>query len=134
MAVAVWGPRERNPWLGVDFDAVSAQTGHPVPPPGIPGIFSLGDRARLEAALSGAGLADVAVSELSVPMRAASFQQWWERTSALAGPLATILASLPNEAAQAIRARLEEATGAYRTPTGLEFPGVALLAAARRTR
>ena len=27
VAVAVWGPRERNPWLGLVFDAVSAQTG-----------------------------------------------------------------------------------------------------------
>ena len=24
---AVWGPRDRNPWLGVLFDAVTAQTG-----------------------------------------------------------------------------------------------------------
>jgi ubiquinone/menaquinone biosynthesis C-methylase UbiE len=29
---AVWGPRDRNPWLGVLFDAVTAQTGMPVPP------------------------------------------------------------------------------------------------------
>ncbi len=45
VAVAVWGPRERNPWLGLVFDAVSAQTGPPVPPPGIPGPFSLDDAA-----------------------------------------------------------------------------------------
>jgi hypothetical protein len=43
-----------------------------------------------------------------------------------------MLASLPEEAAQAIRARLREATGPFETPTGLEFPGVTLLAAGRR--
>ena len=37
VALAVWGPRDRNPWLGVVFDAVSAQIGAPVPPPGVPG-------------------------------------------------------------------------------------------------
>ena len=42
-AIAVWGPRERNPWLGHLFDAVSAQVGAPIPPPGRPGPFSLSD-------------------------------------------------------------------------------------------
>src|SRR5687767_9929790 len=42
-ALAVWGPRERNPWLGLVFEAVAAQLGRPVPPPGVPGPFSLGD-------------------------------------------------------------------------------------------
>jgi SAM-dependent methyltransferase len=36
-ALAVWGPREHNPWLGVVFEVVSAQTGAPVPPHGVPG-------------------------------------------------------------------------------------------------
>ena len=95
VALAVWGPRERNPWLGLVFDAVSAQTGRPVPPPGIPGPFSLAERDRLTALLSGAGLTDVDVGELDVPLQAASFEDWWERTSALAGPLAKILARMP---------------------------------------
>jgi SAM-dependent methyltransferase len=128
-AVAVWGPRERNPWLGVIFDAVGAQLGRPVPPPGIPGPFSLSDRDELAALLSGAGLTDIAVSELAVPLRAASFEEWWRRTSALAGPLATILASLPGAAAQALTARLRNATARYETAAGLEFPGLSLVAA-----
>lgn len=32
VAVSVWGPRARNPWLGAMLDAVSAQVGAPVPP------------------------------------------------------------------------------------------------------
>jgi SAM-dependent methyltransferase len=132
VALAVWGPRERNPWLGVVFDAVSAQIGRPVPPPGIPGPFSLEDSDKLAGLLSDAQLADVAVSELPVPLRAASFEEWWGRTSVLAGPLAKILESLPEEVAQALRARVREAVRPYETPTGVEFPGVTLLAAARR--
>jgi SAM-dependent methyltransferase len=133
VALAVWGPRDRNPWLGLVFDAVSAQIGRPVPPPGIPGPFALADAERLEALLTGAGLADVTVGELSVPLRAHSFDEWWRRTSALAGPLATILGSLPEQAAQALRARLREAVRPYETPTGLEFPGLSLIAAGRRS-
>lgn len=131
-AVAVWGPRERNPWLGVVFDAVSAQLGKPVPPPGIPGPFALEDVDKLAALLSDAELSDVAISELPVPMRAASFDEWWTRTCALAGPLAKMLASLPEDASKALRARAQEATKHYATPSGLELPGVTLLAAGRR--
>jgi len=94
VALAVWGPRERNPWLGVVFDAVSAELGHPVPPPGVPGPFSLEDSGELAALLSDAGLADVVVGELPVPLRAGSFEEWWTRTCALAGPLATMLVSV----------------------------------------
>lgn len=132
LALAVWGPRERNPWLGVILDAVGEQVGRPVPPPGVPGPFALADADRLAGLLSGAELADVVVEELPVPLRAASFEEWWARTSALAGPLTTILASLPEPARQALSARVREAAGAYRTGTGLEFPGVSLIASARR--
>ncbi len=128
VALAVWGPRDRNPWLGVVFDAVSAQIGAPVPPPGVPGPFSLADSDALAGLLAAAELSDVVVSEGPVPLRADSFDEWWERTSALAGPLTKILASMPEEAAQAIRARARAAAGAYETPVGLEFPGVTLIA------
>jgi SAM-dependent methyltransferase len=132
VALAVWGPRAANPWLGVVFDAVSAQLGQPVPPPGIPGPFALDDPDRLGQLLTGAGLADVAVGELSTPLRAPSFDTWLTRTSALAGPLARRLAALPDPVRQQVRARLQDAVRPYRTPAGLNFPGVSLLAAGRR--
>ena len=128
-AVAVWGPRERNPWLGLVFDAVAAQLGRPVPPPGVPGPFSLGDAVALEALLREAGLAGVTMGEQDVPLRAASFEAWWSRTCALAGPLAAILGSLPEPAIRALQERLREATAPYATPEGLELPGVSIVAA-----
>jgi enediyne biosynthesis protein CalE5 len=132
LALTVWGPRQRNPWLGIVFESVSKQLGTPVPPPGIPGPFSLDDADRLREVLLGAGLADVGVAELEVPYRAASAAEWWTRTLALAGPLAQMLAALPADAAAALRARAIEAIGEYATPGGLEIPGVALVASATR--
>ena len=93
------GPRERNPWLALVFDAVSAQLGAPIPPPGVPGPFSLDDPEHLLDLLSDAALDDVRVREIPVPLRAASFEEWWTRTSALAGPLAQMLSGLPDDAA-----------------------------------
>jgi ubiquinone/menaquinone biosynthesis C-methylase UbiE len=132
VALAVWGPRARNPWLSVVFDAVSAQLGAPVPPPGIPGPFALDDPGRLARLLAGAGLADVAVAEVPTPLHDASFDAWWTRTSALAGPLAKRLSALPEPAKRQLRTRLEGAVRPYQTPAGLDFPGVSLVAAARR--
>jgi enediyne biosynthesis protein CalE5 len=131
-AVAVWGPREQNPWLAVVFDAVGAEIGAPIPPPGVPGPFSLAGAGTLSGVLSEASLTDVVVGDLPVPLRAGSFDEWWERTCALAGPLAKMLASLSDEATEAIRARARDATRAYETPTGLELPGLTLLASGGR--
>jgi SAM-dependent methyltransferase len=131
VALAVWGPRERNPWLSLIFDTVGAHLGEPVPPPGIPGPFALDDANRLADLLTGAGLASVDVEEIAVPVRDASFDDWWARTTALAGPLAGRLAALPSSVRAAIEADLREAVRPFSTPRGLEFPGVTLLAGAR---
>ena len=132
-AVSVWGPRARNPWLAVVFDAVGAVLGTPVPPPGIPGPFALEDADRLGRLLDRAGLAGVAVDEVPVPLHDDSFDAWLTRTTALAGPLAKRLAGLPDPARQALLARLQEAVRPYHTPTGLHFPGLSLVATGRRT-
>jgi ubiquinone/menaquinone biosynthesis C-methylase UbiE len=131
VAAAVWGPRVENPWLGLVLDAVGEQLGVPMPPPGIPGPFSLGDRDRLAALLAGAGLADVTVRDVPTPLRSPSFDVWWARTTAITGPLAAIVAGLADDDAAALRARVREAVAPYTTAAGLELPGVALLAGAR---
>ncbi|HXD59242.1 MAG TPA: methyltransferase domain-containing protein [Thermoleophilaceae bacterium] len=128
--LAVWGPRERNPWLGLVFDAVSAQTGAVIPPPGVPGPFAQSDAHRLHSLLSEAGFEHVSVSEHPVPLRTRTFDEWWSRTTALAGPMAKILAAMPAEAVDGIRDRLVETTRPYTTSHGLELPGVSLIAAA----
>jgi SAM-dependent methyltransferase len=126
-AVAVWGPRERNPWLAIVLDAVTEITGIPVPPPGVPGPFSLSDAGALRELL--APFAGVNVEEVEVPLRAGSFDEWWARTTVLSGPLAQMLRKLPEDA---IRAHARERVHAYLTPGGLELPGVSLVASGLR--
>lgn len=132
VAVAVWGPPERNPWLSLVLRSVADHVGHPVPPPGVPGPFSLADEAVLGRALAGAGLADIEIAGLDTPARADSFDTWWARTCALAGPLSTVIAALPAESVARLRGRVRAAVEPFVTPAGLELPGLALLATARR--
>jgi SAM-dependent methyltransferase len=132
LAVAVWGPRAQNPWLALVFDAVSAQIGKMVPPPGVPGPFSLDDAGRLVAVLRDGGLRDVTVSELSTPARSASFDEWWSTTRSLAGPLSSLLEQLPPVAQAALTERVREAVRPYETAYGIEIPGLTLVAGGTR--
>ena len=128
MAVAVWGPRDRNPWLGILFDSITEHLGVPVPPPGVPGPFALADAARVATLLTEAGCAAVRVREVAVPVRVPDFATWWSTVPALAGPVSRLLESLPGEVRAAIRASAEQALAPYVTPHGLDIPGVSLVA------
>jgi SAM-dependent methyltransferase len=129
---AVWGPRELNPWLGLLFDAVTAETGMPVPPPGVPGPFSLEKPGALDDLLTGAGFADVAVANISNPVQVASVDDWWSVVPSLAGPISGVLASLPAEVNAAIRARIGVAMQDFATPDGYGLPGVSLVGVGHR--
>ena len=129
-AFAVWGPRERNPWLGVLVDAVSSRLGIPVPPPGIPGPFSLSGYGELEELLSAAGFRDVMVREVATPMNVSSFDEWWTLVPALAGPVAPLLAGQPDDRRAGIRADAEAALDGFRSVSGYELPGLTFVGVA----
>jgi SAM-dependent methyltransferase len=101
------------------------------------------EMTAIAAARAGAlGLANVAIRELDLERIDEPDESYdvvlcreglmFATDPALAGPLARILASLPEPALAALAVRAREATRAYRTPAGLEFPGLSLVAAARR--
>jgi len=132
LAVAVWGPRDRNPWLGVLADALQEHRGTPVPPPGIPGPFSLGAPGALASTLAGAGLEHVRVDEVAVPTHDASFEDYWALRTDLAGPMKKLLAALPAHDLATIRETVRERLSRYQTDAGLRIPGLAYIGSARR--
>ncbi len=131
-ALAVWGPPTANPWLGAVLDAVSAEVGMPVPPPGIPGPFSLADADALGELLRNADFAEVTIAEVSVPLRSPSFEDYWERTTAIAGPVASLLAGLLPDARERITDQVRKTLAPNTTPDGLDLPGLNLVASGRR--
>lgn len=132
VALSVWGPRARNPWLGLVFDEASKILGRPVPPPGIPGPFSLDEPDRLTTAFSHSKFVNITAGEVAVDALAANFDEFWERTSALAGPLTKILASLSPAARDQLKSNSRVAFASYESGGIPKIPGVALVAAGTR--
>ena len=125
---AVWGPRDLNPWLGVLLDAITETLGIPVPPPGMPGPFSLSENGKLEELLGAAGFGCVNVREVATPMNAGSFDEWWAVVPSLAGPVGPLIAGQPADVGSTIRARAEEALEQFRTDTGsFDLPGLSFV-------
>ncbi len=124
---AVWGPPAANPWLGVLLDVVSAQLGARVPSPGMPGPFALSGDGALAQVLTAAGFADVNVREVATPLHVASIDEWWTVVPSLAGPVAAIVNSLPDDITSAMRADAESALRAFADVDGYTIPGLSLL-------
>jgi SAM-dependent methyltransferase len=124
---AVWGPARANPWLSTLLDAVSAQLGAPIPPPGMPGPFALSDDGSLAHVLSAAGFTDVEVEPVATPLRVASIDEWWTVVPSLAGPVAAIINSLPDDVTSAMRVNAEAALADYRDASGYTIPGLSLV-------
>ncbi len=130
-ALSVWASPADNPWLGEMLAAASAELGMPMPPPGIPGPFALGE-ADLSSLLDAAGFTDVEQEDVPVPHRTGSFDEYWNLTSDLAGPLAAVLAGLDEATTSAIQDRVRAAFVPYTTDAGLDIPGLSRMVSGRR--
>lgn len=128
---AVWGPPAENPWLSVLLDVVSAQLGAQVPPPGMPGPFALSGDGVLAQILTAAGFTAVDVSEVATPMQVASIDEWWAVVPSLAGPVAAIVDSLPDDVTSAMRADATAALRQFADADGYTIPGRSLVGVGR---
>jgi SAM-dependent methyltransferase len=128
--VAVWGPRERNPWLRVVFERLGELWGVELPAEEGPSPFALDRPDRLRGVLEQAGLVDCEVEEVEAPLAAASHAEWWDKVATGDGPLGQLVGSLPEHQRRAIRA---EAIEAIRPEfDGGRVPRSALVAIGRR--
>jgi SAM-dependent methyltransferase len=132
LAVAVWAAVAHNPWLGIVLDSLRTTIGVELPPPGMPGPFALGDERRLRQLFAGAGCVDITIERIAAPLRAASFDAWWERNLTVAGPVVKVLNGLDDGTRTRVRDAVRVGIASYVHPDGLELPGLSLLLTARR--
>lgn len=133
LALSVWGPAERNPWLSLITDAVMKSLGAPPPAPGVPGPFALADHDRLGSLVEGAGVEDVVVEDLETERRHESLDDWWADTREVSGPIGALLGQLAEEQVTAIHDEaLARAREHVRSDGAVCFPACVAVASARR--
>src|SRR5918996_1579938 len=118
VAFAVWATPDRNPWAAVPGMTL-VQRGHmPPPQPGAPGLFSMGERARIRELVTEAGFGEPRTVELPMMFRWPDFDDLWDSLVRLAGPLAQAITALPKDEHEATRAAIEANTASFRVEDG----------------
>ena len=130
LAFATWAPAKRNPWATAYGPVLIERGLLEAPKPDEPGQFSLGEPARLEELVRGAGFDAVSVSEVPVVFRAESWAEYRRIVSSLAASMRQVLEALDDAA----RAEVDEAAKAriepFRSGEGYELPGLTLVTTA----
>jgi SAM-dependent methyltransferase len=121
LAFAVWQAPDRNLWAAIPGMTL-VQRGHmPPPEPGAPGIFAMGEESRVRELVTGAGFADPRVEELSFEWRYAP-EDLWDTLTRIAGPLAKVIKSLPEDEQRETRAAVEAGMAQFRDGDNLVVP------------
>jgi SAM-dependent methyltransferase len=121
LAFAVWQTPDRNLWAAVPGMTL-VQRGHmPPPEPGAPGIFAMGEESRVRELVTGAGFDDPRVEELAFEWRY-SADDLWDTLTRIAGPLARVIKSLPEDEQGETRATVEASMEQFRDGDDLVVP------------
>jgi SAM-dependent methyltransferase len=131
LALAVWGPMERNPWIAMVGISLG-QRGHipPPEPPPAPGPFTMANPERLERLLRDAGFSEVRTEELEGRFVFADADDYLGLIADTAGPIALVLQGLNEDDRAAVRADVEDSLRRFAADGGYELPCVALCAVA----
>ncbi|MGH7268355.1 MAG: class I SAM-dependent methyltransferase [Candidatus Rokuibacteriota bacterium] len=130
LALATWGPPDRNPWASVPLAVIRKYVELPPPGPGQTGIFAFADPDRIRQAMAEVGFRDIAVEGFDVLWAGPeSGQAYFGEVLEMAGPLASLYARLPEETKRAcaddVAAEAERRT--VRKP-GVALPGFTWIA------
>jgi SAM-dependent methyltransferase len=130
LSFAVWAGPERNPWAAIPGMTL-VELGHMSPPePGAPGIFAMGDPARIRELVTGAGFGEPDIEEVPVAWDYEGPEDHWAKTLALAAPIVDALAPLPDAERERVRGLVTERTRQRlaESPAGLDGVALAVLA------
>jgi SAM-dependent methyltransferase len=130
VALAMWGPPERVPFLGLFEEAMRAAGVRPADalPPG-PAAFRFAAPGALRALLAGAGFERVEVSEHEVRYAVADAGDLWHGVHTGSVRTAAQLRALDDDERARVRAALEELLDERRAGGGLELETAVLIAA-----
>ena len=129
VALAVWGPPERNPWLAIGGAALRERGHLPPPAAGEPSPFALASEERILGLLGAAGFTGARVEEVPVVI---SYRDAGDYLDVMAdtSPPGGVIRGLPAGEREGLERALEGAMAPFAGGDGVNLPGVALCAVA----
>jgi SAM-dependent methyltransferase len=128
VAVVVFTTPGSNPFMAKPMQILLRHAGQ-TPPPGRPGIFSLGAPGVLEQLLAGAGLVGVEHRTVDVPLRMSSAAEAWKMMREAFGAYRAVINDSPEAVQAAAWAEVAETLTTFETSTGFVAPAEVLVAA-----
>jgi SAM-dependent methyltransferase len=130
LALAVWGPPERNPFFAIAGTVLVRQGHLPPPDPSEPGIFFLAGEERLSALLAQAGFRGVRIEHVPVGFAFPDLDAYLALVSDTAGPVAMALRGLSAGEREALTGAVADACRPFFREDGYAFPGLTIVAMA----
>jgi SAM-dependent methyltransferase len=133
IALAVWGPIERNPFFQVRAAAARPFLKAPPPDPEhFPGALRLARPGLMTRLLRQAGFRRVRACEAHVPMVLGGLDEYFEITFRVPGPMMDLYDALTRRQREALRRRLRRGIRPYLDGGLLRLPGCAWVVSGRR--
>ncbi len=124
LAFSVFAAPEDNPWVSV-LGRVLVTHGHlPAPHPTAPGIFALANPERIRELVTMVGFAEPEIEAVTWRWRFKDQAAYWSFMLEAAGAISPVLRALSSDEQAAIQAHVYEATQAFHTDNGYDFPAV----------
>jgi SAM-dependent methyltransferase len=126
LSFAVWAAPDRNHWAFIPGMTL-VELGHlPAPEPGEPGIFAMGDPNRVKELVGGAGFGEPRIEEVAVHWGYSDADVHWQKTLALAAPIAEAFGKLDAGERERVRGLVRERAAERLSEDDAGLDGVAL--------
>jgi len=122
LAFAVWATPDKNMWAATTGIVLVERGAMPPPEPGAPGIFALADQDRVRELVIGAGFSDPKIEEVPFNFAYEDLDEYWRAINELAGPLAAVIAELPESEQQAVKEEVGQRLEQFKKNGGYEIP------------
>ncbi len=132
IVLTCWAGPEKNPWAAIPMAVIKNYVDVPQPPPGATGIFAFADPERMRAAMASGGFRNIQIEAFNVQAAdAASGDEYFTIVREIAGPVAGLLAKVPEKERARLYAEVARAAEAASTVKGrVCLPGVTWIATA----
>ena len=126
LCFAVFGAAESNPWAAMPA-RILIEGGHMAPPPPeAPGIFALANPDRIKRLLADAGFSLSHIEEVPIVFSFESADEYWLFLREIAGALAAVITTLPEDRQGSVRRTIEDRLRPFRKNVGYALPGVSM--------